>query len=109
MAWIPMANIYLECIIAGKPGWWLLLRLLSVFIPLAGPLIYSVLNVIVWMGISEARSKPTWLGILSIIPILNWFLLGYLAFAKGEKLSEEEKKKQEETAIDLGTIKRYQA
>jgi hypothetical protein len=23
LTWIPIANIYLMCIIAGKPGWWL--------------------------------------------------------------------------------------
>ncbi|MFC1709607.1 DUF5684 domain-containing protein [Candidatus Omnitrophota bacterium] len=109
MAWIPIINIYLECKIAGKPGWWLLLRVLTAFIPFAGLLITSILTIIVWMSISEVRSKPAWLGILSIIPILNLFLLGYLAFSKGEILSDEEQKKREDTAIDIGTIKKYEA
>jgi hypothetical protein len=33
------------------------------------------------MGVAEARGKEGWLGILMVVPILNLFLPGYLAWA----------------------------
>jgi len=105
LAWIPIAQVYLECKIAGKPGWWLLLRLLPVLIPFAGLIITSIVTIIVWMGISEARRKSTWLGILSIVPLLNLFLFGYLAFSKDEGPIKKEEKKADD--IDLGSATNY--
>ena len=75
LAWIPIANVYLMCKIAGKPGWWLVFF----FIPIAN----VVFGVIVWMGIAEARDKNKWLGILMIVPIANLVVPGYLAFFGG--------------------------
>jgi len=73
LAWIPIANIYLMCKVAGKPGWWLILFFI--------PIVNIIIAIIVWMKIAEARKKPSWLGILMIIPIVNIFIPGYLAFA----------------------------
>jgi len=109
LAWVPIFSLYLECKIAGKPGWWLFLRILTAFIPFAGPIITSIITIIIWMGISEARSKPTWLGIFSIVPLLNFFMLGYLAFSKGDSLVEQKKAEAEQSTVDLGTAKRYKA
>lgn len=72
LAWIPIANIYLMCNIAGKPGWWIILF----FIPIAN----IVFAIIVWMGIAKARGKASWLGILMIIPLVNLVIPGILAF-----------------------------
>jgi hypothetical protein len=72
LAWIPIANIYLSCVIAGKPGWWVLLCLI--------PFVNIIIAIIIWMGIAEARNKPAWMGILLIVPIANIILPGYLAF-----------------------------
>ncbi|MBL7197000.1 MAG: hypothetical protein ISS47_02760 [Candidatus Omnitrophica bacterium] len=102
LAWIPIANIYLECKIAGKPGWWVLLRLLPGLIPIIGSIVIIIVTIIVWMGISEARNKPAWLGILTIIPLFNLFLLGYLAFSKVESVSVQEEKEKEHSPIDIG-------
>ncbi len=73
LAWIPIANIYLMCKVAGKPGWWTILFFI--------PLVNIVFAIIVWMGIAEARNKPSWLGILMIIPIANLVIPGILAFS----------------------------
>jgi len=75
LAWIPIANVYLMCKVAGKPGWWLLLFFI--------PIVNIVFMVIVWMGIAEARDKKGWLGILMIVPIANLIIPGYLAFSGG--------------------------
>ena len=74
LAWIPIANIYLMCKVAGKPGWWVILF----FIPFVNIVIY----IIVWMKVAEARKKPGWLGILMIIPFVNLIVPGYLAFSE---------------------------
>lgn len=103
LAWIPIADIYLMCKVAGKPGWWtvffcllfilaviLLLAFMTMgekspiwFLPLfAFTIIISiVLFIIVWMAIAEARHKPSWLGILMIVPIANLIIPGILAFS----------------------------
>lgn len=76
LAWIPIANAYLMCKVAGKSGWWLLLFFI--------PIVNIVFMVIVWMGIAEARDKKGWLGILMIVPIANLIIPGYLAFSGGD-------------------------
>ncbi len=73
LAWIPIANIYLMCMIAGKPAWWILLCFI--------PIVNIVIAVIMWMAIAEARNKQNWLGILMIVPIANLVIPGYLAFS----------------------------
>jgi len=73
LAWIPIANIYLMCKVASKPGWWVILFFI--------PIVNIVIGIIVWMKIAEARNKPSWLGILMIIPFVNIIIPGYLAFA----------------------------
>jgi len=74
LAWIPIANIYLMCKIAGKPGWWLLLLFI--------PLVNIVIGIILWVGIAKACGKPGWLGILVFVPIVDLVVIGYLAFGE---------------------------
>ena len=72
LAWIPIANIYLMCKVADKPGWWLILF----FIPLVNIVVYLD----IWMTIAESRGQPSWLGLFMIVPIVNFIILGILAF-----------------------------
>ena len=73
-AWIPIANIYLMCMIAHKEWWWLLLCLI--------PYVNIIFFIILWMDIAEARGKQKWLAILMLIPIVNFVIPGYLAFSE---------------------------
>ena len=41
-----------------------------------------IIAIIIWMGIAQARDKPSWLGILIIIPVVNLIIPGILAFAE---------------------------
>jgi uncharacterized membrane protein YhaH (DUF805 family) len=75
MAWVPILNIYLMCKVAGKPAWWLLVIM---FIPIVN----LVMIVILWMRIAEARGFPSWWGVLMIVPVINFIVPGYLAFAE---------------------------
>jgi hypothetical protein len=74
LAWIPVANLYLMCKTAGKPGWWLVLFII--------PLVNIVITVIVWMEIAKARGKEGWLGLLMLVPLVNLVIPGYLAFSE---------------------------
>jgi hypothetical protein len=80
-AWIPVMNLILLCDIAGKPRWWVLLFLLSV-IPIIGALAVLVISVILMMAVCEKRGKAKWLGILAVLPLVNLFVLAYLAFSE---------------------------
>ncbi len=73
LAWIPIANLYLLCKIADKPGWWTVLFFI--------PLVNIVIFIIVGMKIAELRGKPSWVGIIWSVPIVGIIVPGYLAFA----------------------------
>jgi hypothetical protein len=74
-AWVPIANAILLCWIAGKPAWWVILMLI--------PFVNIVIGIIVWMKVAQACSKPAWLGVvIGLVPIVNFFAMGYLAFSK---------------------------
>jgi uncharacterized membrane protein YhaH (DUF805 family) len=74
LAWIPIANIYLSCKIADKPGWWTILCLI--------PVVNIIFALMIWWGIAEARNKPGWVGLLLLVPIVNMIVPGYLAFSE---------------------------
>ena len=74
LAWIPIANIYLLCKVAGRSGWWTI----GFFVPLLN----VILAIIFWWSVAEKRNKPGWLGILMIIPLVNIIVPGILAFSE---------------------------
>jgi len=100
LAWIPIFNIILMCDIARKPKWWFFLIFLTV-IPIIGSIIVLVLFVIIWMNICEQCGKPSWLGVLTVIPLVSLVLLGYLALSTVKKEKNKEKSEKTEHADDL--------
>ncbi|UCD15800.1 MAG: DUF805 domain-containing protein [Candidatus Omnitrophota bacterium] len=100
LAWIPIANLYLQCEIADRPAWWLLLLFI--------PYLNIVIMVILWMDIAKARGRPGWLGMGILMPILNFILMGYLAFAKGADQNLEEQKAAESSIIETPPQKPFQ-
>ncbi|HID30317.1 MAG TPA: tetratricopeptide repeat protein [Desulfobacterales bacterium] len=73
-AWIPILNVVLMCNITGKPIWWLILLLV--------PLLNIIIIVVLWMKIAEARNKPGWIGLLMLVPVIQWLVPFYLAFSE---------------------------
>ncbi len=73
LAWIPLANLYLLVRLGERPEWWLAFY--------AFPLVGSVVDVILWMRISQRRGRPDWLGILMFVPVANLVVPGILAFS----------------------------
>ena len=71
-AWVPILNVLLMISIAGKPMWWILLMLI--------PLVNIVIAIIVLAGMCTARGKSPLLVIGLLIPVVNFLVLGYLAF-----------------------------
>ncbi|MFP4496651.1 MAG: DUF5684 domain-containing protein [Vulcanimicrobiota bacterium] len=73
LAWIPIANIYLMCMIAGRPIWWLVLCFL--------PVVNVIVMTILWMDIAEVRGRPNWWGILVLwLPLIQFYFLYAMAF-----------------------------
>jgi len=73
-AWLPILNIFLILMIANKSFWWLILLLI--------PLVSFVCMIIIWMEIASRRNKPAWLGLLMMLPVTNFLIIGYLAFSR---------------------------
>ena len=71
-AWVPLLNIFLLVKIAEKSYWWVLWNLI--------PIVNWVITAILWMKVAARLGKPKWLGILMLIPIANFIVMGYLAF-----------------------------
>lgn len=71
MAWIPIANLFLMCRIARRPGWWALMC----FVPILNLLFFAML----WMGIAEACGKSIFTGLFAIVPLVGLIVPAYLA------------------------------
>ncbi|MDD5583592.1 MAG: DUF5684 domain-containing protein, partial [Candidatus Omnitrophica bacterium] len=84
LAWIPIANLFLLCSIAGKSFLWILI----VFVPFVGVIIFTI---VIWGGIAQACGKPGWLGILMLLPVVSLIVVTYLAFSKIKLVNTEEK------------------
>jgi len=80
LAWIPIANLFLMCKIASLSYWWLLILLLS-FIPILGPLCNLGFSGYLGYKIALARDKSGWIGVMTIVPLVNLVAMGYLAFS----------------------------
>jgi hypothetical protein len=76
MAWIPILQVSPFLRSAGKPLWWFLLFFI--------PFVNAVVSVYLWMCIAGNLGKNKMLGLLMIIPIANFILMGMLAFSKKE-------------------------
>jgi Family of unknown function (DUF5684) len=75
-AWIPIAQVWAFLRSAGKSLVWVLLLLV--------PLVNAVVGVYLWICITENLGKNKWLGLLMMIPIVNFIFLGILAFSARE-------------------------
>ncbi len=81
LAWIPIAQWFLTCKIAGAPYWWLLGIPLG-FIPYIGVIINVALFGTLWFKVAQARNKPGWVGVLTCFPLIGTIFMGYLAFSE---------------------------
>ena len=85
-AWIPILNFILMLRLGEKSSWWALL-LIGYIIPFVNFLVgivILVISVMAWMKIAERLGKPNWLGILTVVPIAQLIIPGYLAFSNSK-------------------------
>ncbi|MCD4756387.1 DUF5684 domain-containing protein [bacterium] len=73
-AWVPILNVVLMFQVAGMSGWFILLTLI--------PIVNIVVMVWAMMKTCERRGMEQLLGLLMLIPIANFVLLGVLAWKK---------------------------
>lgn len=72
-AWIPILNLILMVQIAQLEIWYILLM----FVPCVN--IFAA--VYIWWKIAERRGKPGPLAIGMLVPVVNFFIMLYIAFA----------------------------
>lgn len=81
LAWIPIANLYLMTQIAGVPWWTFLIAIAAGFVPFIGGFVMSALVIWWWWKIAEARKKPGWISLLLLLPIVNFIVIGVIAWS----------------------------
>lgn len=72
-AWIPILNIVLMLQIAGLELWYIVLC----FVPCVNVAVF----VYMWWKIAEKRNKPGAIALLMFVPLINFFVPLYIAFA----------------------------
>jgi len=88
-AWIPILNFILAARIAKVSLW--------TVIPAFIPFVNVFIQLWWWWKIAEVRGKPGWLALLMLIPLLNFVILGILAWGKrSEETTTQEKSEEEE-------------
>lgn len=80
-AWVPILNLVQIFQLGDLNPVFILL----VLIPGVGAFIVGVMSIIAMMNISEKRGYNKTLGLLTIVPVAKWILLGMLAWGKSEK------------------------
>ena len=81
LAFVPIGNVYLMTQI-GKVSPFFTLGILAVAIPFIGAVAVAVLMAFIWWKIAEAIGRPGWWGILMVAPIVNFVIIGIMAWGK---------------------------
>jgi len=74
LAWIPIIQVWTFFQSAGKSLAWILLFFI--------PIVNVIVSVYLWMCIAENLGKNKWLGLLTLVPLVNLLLPAVLAFSK---------------------------
>ena len=72
MCWVPIVNIWTLVQIAGKEPFWFVLLII--------PCVGFFAAIPIWMAIAEKVGKPSWWGILWVIPPITIIVPPYLAW-----------------------------
>lgn len=72
MAWVPILNLVLVCRIGGESPWWVLLCLI--------PYVGAVVAMLLMLQLPRVLGEKGAMRFLIVIPLVNLFYLGYLAF-----------------------------
>lgn len=81
LAFVPVGNVYLMTQI-GKVSPLFTLGILAAAIPVVGAVAVAVLMAFLWWKIAEAIGRPGWWGILMVAPIVNFVIIGMMAWGK---------------------------
>ena len=88
LAWVPLIQVW-TFVVAAKgtdesPVLWI--------IGLIIPIVSFFVGIYLWMCLTERMGKDKWLGLLTLVPVVNLFFVGWLAFQKGSAKSSEEQR-----------------
>ena len=74
-AWIPLLNMVQIIQMAQKPLWWFLLM----FVPIVNIICIAAL----WMNVARRTGYSAIVGLLTLVPIVQFITLGMMAFGGG--------------------------
>ncbi|MBX3110636.1 MAG: hypothetical protein KF857_01390 [Fimbriimonadaceae bacterium] len=77
LAWVPLVNVFYMTHVAKRPWWWPVLAI----VPCVNLVWLFVLFPMTLASLAEERGKSGLLGCLLYVPVVNWLVLGYLAFS----------------------------
>jgi len=83
MGWFPILQVFTIAMAARKPWWWGLIAILVAFIPFIGVIVTLIIIAWLFMAIAKRLGHPEWVGILTVIPVVNLVVYYYLALASG--------------------------
>lgn len=83
-AWVPILNFVLLCRMAEISAWSVLL----IIVPGVNAIYMLVLMALAFMKASEKRGLDKLMGLLVLVPIVQYFFMGYLAWGKFDKKVE---------------------
>lgn len=78
-AFIPFLQYWLYCQMAEKENSWFIIMLIFSF---CFPIVTFVMMILILMDISERLGFESWWGILTIIPLFNFYVVYKLAFTE---------------------------
>jgi hypothetical protein len=85
LAWIPFVGPNIVAYKGSKMHWWPWLLLIGFFMPFVSgisALVFTAMMVVWNWKIFEALKKPGWWAILLIVPIVNYVIMGIVAWSK---------------------------
>ena len=85
LAWIPFVGPIIIAYLASGMDWWPWLLLAGYFVPIAGivaPFVFSVYVIIWTWEMFEKSGRAGWLSILTLIPVVNFIVLGIVAWGE---------------------------
>jgi hypothetical protein len=75
---IPIYNFYILLKIVGRPVWWLALLLLGI-IPIVGPIVVTIVGLVIAIDLAKSFGKSTTFGVVALwlFSIVGYLILGF--------------------------------
>jgi hypothetical protein len=88
LAWVPLVQVWTFVVAAKGTDESPVLWIIGLIVPVVG----FFVGIYLWMCVTERMGKDKWLGLLTLVPVVNFIFMGWLAFQKGSPEPSEEER-----------------